>query len=36
MILDFFPGPIQAVDKDEGLRTPLRYTILSGVKHYIV
>ncbi|XP_062861143.1 cadherin-related family member 5 [Trichomycterus rosablanca] len=30
MILDFSPGPIQAVDGDEGLRTPLTYTILSG------
>lgn len=29
-VLDFFPGPIQAVDGDEGLRTPIKYTILSG------
>ncbi|XP_059362847.1 uncharacterized protein LOC132101712 isoform X2 [Carassius carassius] len=30
IVLDFFPGPIQAVDGDEGLRTPVKYTILSG------
>ncbi|XP_056333998.1 cadherin-related family member 5 [Danio aesculapii] len=30
IVLDFFPGPIQAVDGDEGLRTPIKYTILSG------
>ncbi|XP_050991370.1 uncharacterized protein LOC127180982 isoform X1 [Labeo rohita] len=30
VVLDFFPGPIQAVDGDEGLRTPVKYTILSG------
>ncbi len=29
-VLDFFPGPIHAVDGDEGLRTPVKYTILSG------
>ncbi|XP_017571857.1 uncharacterized protein LOC108438448 isoform X2 [Pygocentrus nattereri] len=30
VVLDFLPGPILAVDGDEGLRTPLTYTILSG------
>ncbi|TRY57876.1 hypothetical protein DNTS_017665 [Danionella cerebrum] len=30
MVLDFFPGPIHAVDGDEGLRTPIKYSILSG------
>ncbi|KAL7870989.1 hypothetical protein SRHO_G00084860 [Serrasalmus rhombeus] len=30
VVLDFSPGPILAVDGDEGLRTPLTYTILSG------
>ncbi|XP_051580633.1 uncharacterized protein LOC127456264 [Myxocyprinus asiaticus] len=30
IILDFSPGPIQAVDGDEGLKTPITYTILSG------
>ncbi|ROL23540.1 Cadherin-related family member 5 [Anabarilius grahami] len=30
IVLDFFPGPIQALDGDEGLRTPVKYSILSG------
>lgn len=30
IVLDFFPGSVHAVDGDEGLRTPLIYTILSG------
>ncbi|XP_073706867.1 uncharacterized protein [Garra rufa] len=30
IVLDFFPGPIQAIDGDKGLRTPVKYTILSG------
>ncbi|XP_072551490.1 uncharacterized protein [Salminus brasiliensis] len=30
IVLDFSPGPVHAVDGDEGLRTPLTYTILSG------
>ncbi|KAL6478836.1 hypothetical protein MHYP_G00122690 [Metynnis hypsauchen] len=30
VVLDFSPGPILAVDGDEGLKTPLTYTILSG------
>ncbi|XP_071389345.1 cadherin-related family member 5 [Centroberyx affinis] len=33
MILDFFPGPIHAVDGDRSLDTPLNYTILSGADH---
>ncbi|XP_051725911.1 cadherin-related family member 5 [Ctenopharyngodon idella] len=30
IVLDFFPGPIQALDGDGGLRTPVKYSILSG------
>ncbi|XDV29157.1 hypothetical protein PO909_032310 [Leuciscus waleckii] len=30
IVLDFCPGPIQALDGDEGLRTPVKYSILSG------
>ncbi|XP_015459945.3 protocadherin beta-10 isoform X2 [Astyanax mexicanus] len=30
IVLDFSPGPVNAVDGDEGLRTPLTYAILSG------
>ncbi|KAA0715195.1 Fat-like cadherin-related tumor suppressor -like protein [Triplophysa tibetana] len=30
IVLDFFPGQIQAVDGDKGLRTTLTYAILSG------
>ncbi|XP_057203404.1 protocadherin-15 isoform X1 [Triplophysa rosa] len=30
IVLDFFPGPIQAVDGDKALRTTLTYAILSG------
>ncbi|XP_077049934.1 uncharacterized protein LOC143696916 isoform X2 [Siphateles boraxobius] len=30
IVLDFCPGPIQALDGDEGLRTPVVYSILSG------
>lgn len=30
MVLDFSPGPIQAVDGDRGLGSPIRYAILSG------
>ncbi|XP_041853419.1 cadherin-5 [Melanotaenia boesemani] len=30
IVLDFFPGPIQAVDGDRGLSSPVSYAILSG------
>ncbi|KAG1935165.1 cadherin-related family member 5-like [Pimephales promelas] len=30
IVLDFYPGPIQALDGDKGLRTPVKYFILSG------
>ncbi|XP_063052404.1 uncharacterized protein LOC134447049 [Engraulis encrasicolus] len=30
IILDFYPGPVNAVDGDKGLNTPLTYSILSG------
>lgn len=30
IVLDFSPGPIQAVDGDRGLRSPISYAILSG------
>ncbi|XP_041965378.1 protein dachsous isoform X2 [Alosa sapidissima] len=29
-VLDFYPGPVHAVDGDEGLNTPVVYSILSG------
>lgn len=34
MVLDFSPGPIQAVDGDRGLGSPIRYAILSGSTCY--
>lgn len=33
IVLDFSPGPIQAVDGDRGLRSPISYAILSGSTH---
>ncbi|XP_069567236.1 cadherin-related family member 5 [Brachyistius frenatus] len=30
IVLDFYPGPIHAVDGDRGLSSPLSYVILSG------
>ncbi|XP_061772800.1 cadherin-related family member 5 [Nerophis ophidion] len=33
LVLDFSPGPIQAVDGDRGLRAPVSFAILSGDNH---
>lgn len=33
IVLDFFPGPIHAVDGDRGLCSPVSYAILSGTIH---
>lgn len=33
IVLDFSPGPIQAVDGDRGLRSAISYAILSGSSH---
>lgn len=33
IVLDFSPGPIQAVDGDRGLQSPVSYAILSGSTH---
>ncbi|XP_052330583.1 cadherin-related family member 5-like [Oncorhynchus keta] len=38
ILLDFSPGPINAVDGDRGLSTPLSYSILSGADsgHFVM
>ncbi|XP_040017845.2 cadherin-related family member 5 [Gasterosteus aculeatus] len=33
IVLDFWPGPIHAVDGDRGLSSPLSYAIISGNDH---
>lgn len=33
VLLDFYPGPIHAVDGDRGLSSPLSYSIISGTIH---
>lgn len=33
IVLDFWPGPIHAVDGDRGLSSPLSYAIISGTVH---